>query len=117
MRVPPVVSVLLGAVVVGSLAFYVDLHNDEVQPAALILLVGSGLIGAAWPKWSWLAGLISGVCITVGHFAYRAAGGAPPFPIEPNPFAALVAIIPATIGALIGAGARVMFRSSDVKRS
>ena len=39
MHVPPVVRVILSALVVGSLAFYVDLHNDGVQAAALVLLV------------------------------------------------------------------------------
>ena len=116
MRMPPVVGVIISALVVGSLAFYVDLHSDEVQPAALVLLVGTGVIGAVWPKWSWVAGIVSGLCITAGHFAYRTAGGTPPFPVEPNPFAALIAVVPATIGALIGAGARVMFRSREVKR-
>lgn len=117
MRLHPVVSVILTALVVGSLAFYVDLHNDEVQPAALILLVGSAAIGAVWPKWSWVAGIVAGLCILGGHVAFRALGGVPRFPIEPNPYGALVAVIPATIGALIGAGLRVMLRTGDVTRS
>ena len=116
MRVSPVAGVLVSALVVGALAFYVDLHSDEVQPAAFILFAGSAVIGFAQPKWSWLAGVVSGLCILGGHVANRASGGAPTFPIEPNPYGALVAVIPATVGALVGAGMRVMMRTGAVRR-
>jgi len=116
MRVPALPSVILSALVVGAFAFYVDVHNDEVQPAALILVLGAGTIGAIWPKWSWVGGLVSGVCILLGHLAWRASGQPTPFPLHPNVFAALIAVIPAMVGALTGAGARLMFRSTAVPR-
>jgi len=115
MRLPPILSVALCALAVGSLAFYVDLHNDEVQPAALILVVGAGVIGAVWPRWSWAGGLISGLCILGGHVIYRAMGGTPAFAIEPNAWGALIAVVPATLGALMGAGVRVMLSPGSAR--
>ena len=108
MRLPPIVSVVLCAFAVGSLAFYIDLHNEEVQPAALVLVLGGGVIGLMWPRWSWAGGIVAGLCIVAGHLIYRAMGGRPPFAIEPSIWGALIAVVPATVGALMGAGLRVM---------
>jgi hypothetical protein len=116
MRVPALPTVVLSALVVGAFAFYVDVHNDEVQPTALILVLGAGVIGATWPKWSWVGGLVSGVCILLGHLIWRASGRPTPFPMQPNVIAALIAVIPAMVGALIGAGARLMLRSAEAPR-
>ncbi|HEX7939156.1 MAG TPA: hypothetical protein VF483_09215 [Gemmatimonadaceae bacterium] len=117
MRIPEVARAVFSALIVGSLAFYVDLRNDEVQAAALVLVVGSGIIGVAWPKWSWAAGVTSGACIFGGYGLFHVVGIATPQPAQPNLYGALIAIVPAVIGALLGAGLRAVLRTGDATRS
>jgi NO-binding membrane sensor protein with MHYT domain len=94
------------AVLVGALAGYVDTHNDEVQATVLVLGVGMAIAGFASPRWSWLAAVVAGSCILFAHLIARALGSPPLYPIQPNIFASLLAIIPALLGAVAGAAAR-----------
>jgi hypothetical protein len=95
--------VIIAALIVGALAGYVDQHNDEVQATVLVLVVGMIGVGFASPRWSWLAALIAGLCILGAALVGRALGIPPLYPVEPNIFATLLALIPAFIGAGIGA--------------
>jgi hypothetical protein len=106
MRSQAVGPILIGALVVGALAGYIDQHNEEVQATVLVLVVGMTVIGYLLPKWSWLAALIAGSCILAAALISRAMGIPERFPIEPNVFASLLAIIPAGIGALVGVAIR-----------
>jgi NO-binding membrane sensor protein with MHYT domain len=101
----PIFAVLIG-VIVGALAGYVDTHNDEVQATVLVLVVGMAITGFASPKWSWLAALVAGSCILSAHLIARALGIPPLYPVQPNVFASLLALIPAMVGAIAGAAAR-----------
>ena len=101
----PVIVVLIG-VLVGALAGYVDTHNDEVQATVLVLIVGMAITGFAAPKWWWLAALVAGSCILFAHLIARALGIPPLYPVQPNIFASLLAIVPALLGALAGVAAR-----------
>lgn len=97
------VPVLIAALVVGALAGYVDQHNDEVQATVLVLVVGMIGIGFASPRWSWLGALTAGLCILGAALIARALGIPPLYPVKPNIFATLLALIPAFVGAGIGA--------------
>ena len=93
------------AVAVGCFAVSVDLHNDEVQAAVLVLLVGGFIIGAIWPDGAWRWALILGLSIVVGDFAAPQLHWVAQDP-KPVNWGALIALIPAFIGTYVGVGAR-----------
>jgi hypothetical protein len=103
MRFESAAPAVIGALVVGALAGYVDQHNDEVQATVLVLVVGMVVVGFLSPRWSWLAGLIAGFCILAAALIARALGLPQLYPVQPNVFATLLALIPAMIGAVAGA--------------
>ena len=103
MRFENAAPAIIGALLVGALAGYVDQHNDEVQATVLVLVVGMVVVGFLSPRWSWLAALIAGLCILAAALIARAMGLPQLYPVQPNVFATLLAIIPAGIGALAGA--------------
>jgi hypothetical protein len=89
----------------GAFAVHVDLHNDEVQAAVLVLLVGGGLLGLLVPQRAWRWALVLGFSIIVGDYA------APQLhliarPPEPVNWGALIALIPAFVGTYVGVGIR-----------
>ena len=97
------------AVAIGAVAVSVDLHNSEVQSAALILVVGGFLLGTIWPGGAWRWALILGLSICIGdnlaprlHLIAR--------DVEPLNWGALVALVPAFIGTYAGVGMRAMLR-------
>ena len=94
------------AVVLGLLIGYLDWHASEVQPIVLLVLIAVGAVSFFWPRWSWLAAIVVAVCIPIAHLIGRAMGYTESYPIEPNVWAALLALIPAFIAAGLGAGAR-----------
>lgn len=93
------------AIGIAVFAVHVDLHNDEVQAAVLVLLVGGGLLGMIAPHQAWRWVLILGLSIVVGDYA------APQLHLvarEPEPvnWGALLAVIPAFIGTYVGVAVR-----------
>ena len=89
------------AVAIGCLAVSADLHNDEVQAAVLILLVGGFVVGAIWPGGAWRWALALGLSIFVGdNTAPRL--GLVALPVQPMNWGTLIAIVPAFIGTLSG---------------
>ena len=93
------VVLALGA---GSLATWIDSHATEPQPAAGIILVAAGLLGLLRPGKAWLWALILGVSLFVGDSLFPALRLQPISPPEPGPYATLIALIPAFIGAYAG---------------
>ena len=105
----------LAAIAIGAFAVHVDLHNDEVQAAVLVLLVGGGLLGMIVPHRAWRWALILGLSIMVGDYA------APQLHLiarQPAPvnWGALVALIPAFIGTYVGVGVRRMLATPTADR-
>ena len=101
----------LAAIGVGCFAVSVDLHNDEVQAAVLVLLVGGFLIGAIWPAGAWRWALILGVSILVGDNAAPRLGMSAG-PVEPMNWGTVIAMVPAFIGTYLGVGVRALISPS-----
>ncbi len=84
----------------GAWLAVLDLHDDEVQPAALLLFLGGFVLGFARPRrwWAWATGLalwiiVEPVIADVFHLTMA-------FPANAG---AVLAFVPALLGA--GAGA------------
>ena len=100
------------ALVLASFAVSVDLHNDEVQAAVLVLLVSGFVLGAIWPSGAWRWALILGLSIFVGDPIGVQLGAAPPWPETGINFGSLVALVPAFIGTYAGVGVRRLISSA-----
>ncbi len=103
-------SAWIAALAVGGFAVHVDLHNDEVQAAVLVLLVGGGLLGLLAPHRAWRWALVLGLSIILGDYAapqLHLIARAP----EPINWGSLVALIPAFIGTYVGVAVRSMLAS------
>jgi len=101
----PLWLVVLLCVIVGPVIGIIDFRATEVQPAVLLLLVGSAIISWLQPKYAWLVALMLGLSIVETHFVALAIGKAPP---SATALPTLLALIPACIGALTGAGLRAL---------
>src|SRR3954462_6952908 len=90
--------------------------DDASQVVLLLLLVVSAALGAAAPRRAWLSGLVVGAAIGVAHLLYVTVGPALPVASEPSGVGGaaslLVLIVPAMIGAYLGAGAVWLLRRS-----
>ena len=100
-RTPLWLIVVLCAIVAPFIG-WVDFHQTEVQPAVLLLLVFSAAISWLRPRAAWLVALFLGLSIIVTYFVAHALGKSPAAPMTPA-IGGLVALIPASIGAAIGA--------------
>ena len=106
--------VVLPPTLLGILAGWVDLRNDEVQAPVFFVLVFSFALGAVKPGRAWLSAILVGVMLPTmewlartlhWHTAYAACG---------SPEGAFLALIPALIGAYAGAAARwILSRVGD----
>jgi hypothetical protein len=99
------------AIAIACFAVSVDLHNDEVQAAVLVLLVGGFALGAIWPGGAWRWALILGLSIVVGDNAAPRLGLVA-LPIQPMNWGTLIAMIPAFIGTYVGVGVRSLLAAS-----
>jgi hypothetical protein len=101
-------AVLLGIALAGGLfATYVDYHNNEVQAPVLILLLVATPLGAFRPKQAWIWGLAVGIGIPACHIGGQWLGLRAPYPVQPNVYGSLIAVIPAFIGSYFGRLLRV----------
>ena len=100
---------LVAALLIGYAGAAIDLHNDEPQAAALVLLVGGFAIGCTWPSTAWCWALVLGVSIAVWDYLAPRLGlvGVTPAPFNAG---ALLALIPAFIGVYVGVGIRTIVR-------
>ena len=100
------------AIVFGCIAVYVDDHNDEVQAAVVVLLVGGLMIGLVGARQRWIAAAVLGTSILVSHLlASRLRMGSEFAQSAPNA-AMFLPLVPAFIGAAVGAGLRVFVPQS-----
>ena len=107
------------AVAAGSFAGYVDFHNDEPQPAVLVILVAGGLLGLLAPRLAWLWAIVLVLGIPGAYLVGSMIGAAPRAPIEPA-WGWLVALIPAFLatygGVLVRKSISTFTESSDSVR-
>jgi hypothetical protein len=96
-------------IAIAAFAVSVDLHNDEVQAAVLVIVVGGFLIGAGWPAGAWRWALMLGLSILVGEWMAPRLGWIARDVAPPN-WGALVALIPAFLGTYMGVGVRSLAR-------
>ncbi len=82
------------AVAAGLFAGYVDFHNDEPQPAVLVILVAGLLVGLLAPRLAWLWAIILVLGIPAAYLIGGAVGATPRTPIEPS-FGWVIAFLPA----------------------
>lgn len=100
-RAPLWVIVLL-CVIAAPLIGWIDFHATEVQPAVFLLLVSGAVIAWLRPRAAWLVALILGLSIVETYFVADVLGKSPASASTPR-IAALLALIPASIGAAAGA--------------
>jgi hypothetical protein len=100
-RAPLWVIVLL-SVVAAPIIGVMDYRATEVQPAVLLLLVCSAAVSWLQPRYAWLVALMLGLSIVETHFV-GAATGKTPVTSSSSPLGGLLALIPASIGAAVGA--------------
>lgn len=94
------------AILLGLLIGYADSRANEVQPAVLLILIFTFVFGFLRPRLAWLWAILIGGGIFSIQLIYIAFSVTPSSPAQPNIFAALIALIPAFIGAYTGAAAR-----------
>ncbi|MDB6018316.1 MAG: hypothetical protein JWR19_2805 [Pedosphaera sp.] len=92
------------AIAIGLFAGVVDFKNNEPQAAVLVLLVLGGMLGFARPRPAWGCALLMGLGIPLVHLIAHTLGYRPVNPPQPNPWASLMALIPAFIGVYCGLG-------------
>lgn len=90
----------------GAAAGYVDLHNDEVQACLILMLPAGFFAGLLQPRGAWRWALVLGLGVPVAHLVARLVGYRPPYPVRPNDFAVLLALIPAFVATYAGVAAR-----------
>lgn len=100
-RAPLWVIVLL-CVIVAPCIGWLDFHQSEVQPAVLLLFICSAVIAWLQPKYAWVVALMLGLSVVETQFVADVLGKTPAYPTGPR-VAALLALIPASIGAAVGA--------------
>jgi hypothetical protein len=102
------------ALILGLLIGYVDLHNDEVWAALILLLPVTFLFGWVWPQRAWLWALLLGAGIPVGYLLALLTGQT--ISCQPSPacstlsFNAISQSVITLIPALIGVYAAIILR-------
>lgn len=83
-------------------AGYIDYKNSGVGPSILFIMVISSISSIILPKNRFLLGLIGGGGIFIFHLSLILLKIKEIYPIQPNIFSTLIAIIPSYIGIYIG---------------
>lgn len=100
-RAPLWVIVLL-CVVAAPVLGVLDFNATEVQPPVVLLFVFSAVFSYMQPRYAWLVALMLGLSIVETHFVAAAMGKAPVTPPS-SPAWGLLALVPSSIGAAVGA--------------
>ena len=102
------------AIIAGLGIAWVDARADEVVVAVVPLLIAGALLGLARPRLALLWGVLLGIWIPIEHWT-----GMLGTPVAPSSSALgpLLALIPATLGALIGAAVELAFSTPEDARS
>ncbi|MCU7495974.1 MAG: hypothetical protein HF314_17065 [Ignavibacteria bacterium] len=96
---------VLASLLFGAVSGFVDIKASEVQPAALLIIIFTCFLGFIQPRNAWLSALITGSSILAAHLISPFWGLYPDYPVEPSVWATTIALIPAFLGAYIGAAA------------
>ena len=97
--------VLAIALVLGLFAGWIDLRNDEVQATVLILAASAGTLGLLAHHRAFAVGLIVGLGVPIAHLYARVTHFPLPYPVHAYA-ESFIALIPAVLAAVIGAGLR-----------
>ena len=100
-------ALLCAAAACGLVAAYVDFHNDEPQPALLVILTSSFVLGMLSRRFAWLyAGSVAFV-FALAHWIGPELSIQPLFPMKGGPWWTLMILaIPAAIASYAGVGFR-----------
>mgnify|MGYP001320516068 CR=1 FL=1 len=88
---------------------WIDTHNEEVQPAVLLLFACSAVLCFLDVRRAWLWWLVLGLSIPATHLIQRALGRALPYEVSVFGWTFL-ALLPAGAGALLGSALGVWLR-------
>lgn len=93
------------ALLVATAVGYIDTHTktDDNLPMVLVLLACTFLFGLAQPQHAWQWALIIGLGVPAAHLMGLLLGYRPPYPVQPNVLVTFIALVPAFIGAYLGA--------------
>jgi hypothetical protein len=89
------------AVALAMFTGFVDMHNDEVQAALLVILVGSATLAFIEPRAAWRWALILGLSIPVTYLIVPLVDYTTPFQMD-SYWGTFLAFVPAFIGAYGG---------------
>jgi len=106
---------LLLAFAGGIFTGWVDFNNDEPQAAVLVILMATVLLGLILPGKAWLWAIVVAVCLPGVYLLATSLGYQPVSAPSPGWYASLLALIPAFIGAYVGALGRVIINNMAAK--
>lgn len=101
---------ILLTLVFGIFTSYVDLHNDEVQPAVFLLLLFSFILGYKNPENAWLYSLLLGLSLIIGFLFSEIIGFKGVGPPPTNILWELLPLKPAFTGGYLGVFVRSIFK-------
>lgn len=104
---PQSVLLALASVASGLFAAYVDFHSVEVQAPALVVMISAFVFSVLRPNHAWRWALAAGLSIFLAHSIAPVVGMVPVAP-PLSKFGALVAVIPALVGAYAGVVAKAL---------
>ena len=96
------ILVLLAALLFGLVAGWVDVHNDEVQAAVLVIVCGAGALGLTAPRLALVSGALVGLGVPIVHAVVRLQHYALPLAMD-GYWESFIALLPGLIAASIGA--------------
>ncbi|MEO8665854.1 MAG: hypothetical protein ABI462_10180 [Ignavibacteria bacterium] len=103
---------LILAVMFGIIISYIDLHNTDVQPAVMLLVIFSFMLGYKDPPRAWLYSCMLALSIIAGYLISRLAGFEPEGPPPDNLFWTLLAFIPSFAGGYAGVLIKILFKKT-----
>ena len=100
-------KIILTVLAMAVIAF-IDFNSDEVQAPAFLIILFSFIAGYLDSKNAWAYALSIGGTIFLGNLSFKATGM---IPRDPNIklYTALIALVPAFIGAYLGYLSRYIF--------
>jgi uncharacterized membrane protein len=101
------------ALPIGLAIGLVDTHSEEVQGPALLLFVAAALLASRAPRWTLAIGVVTGLGVPLVHAYVHLTHTPLPFPMN-SYWESFIALIPATLGALAGAGLSRLARGGTV---
>ncbi|MES3033468.1 MAG: hypothetical protein V4813_05670 [Gemmatimonadota bacterium] len=92
---------LVLSVATGMLVGVTGLPAEAMQGAGGVLFAAAFVLAAWHPDGAWRRGLMLGLSVPLAEIVSQLTGHALPYTVE-NPYATLLAIIPAMLGTMVG---------------